>query len=80
MMSLDESGAHLEQKAKWSGLADGRQPFFDGERLRMLWEPAVETEPDVVAAHLREAIEGRGVRRIVLDAMANLEGHWSRCS
>jgi circadian clock protein KaiC len=74
MLSLDESGAHLEQKARWSGLADGDRAFFDGERLRMLWEPAVETEPDVVAAHLRAALQGGGVRRVVLDAMANLEG------
>ena len=74
MMSLDESGAHLEQKAHWSGLTQDNEPFFDGERLQMLWEPAVETEPDVVAAHVREAIERGGVRRIVLDAMANLEG------
>jgi circadian clock protein KaiC len=74
MMSLDESEAHLEQKARWSGLTRGKRSFFDGDCLRMLWEPAVETEPDIVAAHLREAIERGGVRRVVLDAMANLEG------
>jgi circadian clock protein KaiC len=39
----------------------------------MCWEPAVELEPDVGASHLRAAIEGRGVRRVVLDAFANLE-------
>ena len=74
MLSLDESEAHLEQKARWSGLVNGKRAFFDGDRLRMLWEPAVETEPDIVAAHLREAVERRGVRRVVLDAMVNLEG------
>src|SRR5207244_901921 len=55
-------------------LCDQDRPFFDGDRLRMLWEPAVETEVDIVASHLRDAIEGRGVRRVVLDAMANIEG------
>jgi circadian clock protein KaiC len=74
MMSLDESGPHLEQKALHFKLREPDAPLFDGERLRMLWEPAVETEVDVVASHLRDAIQGRGVRRLVMDAMANLEG------
>jgi circadian clock protein KaiC len=74
MMSLDESGPHLEQKALHFKLTSAQQPFFDGEKLSILWEPAVETEVDVVASHLRDAIEGRGVKRLVLDAMANIEG------
>lgn len=73
MLNLDESGAHLEQRAQAFGLGWGDGPFFDGERLQMLWEPAVELEPDVVATHLRNAIEGRRVRRLVMDGMTNLE-------
>jgi circadian clock protein KaiC len=74
MMSLDESGPHLEQKALHFNLRDPKRAFFDGEQLRILWEPAIETEVDVIASHLRDAIEGRGVQRVVLDAMANIEG------
>jgi circadian clock protein KaiC len=74
MMSLDESGPHLEQKAAHFNLVAGERPFFDGDLLRMLWEPAVETDVDIVASHLREAVAGRGVRRLVMDAMANIEG------
>jgi circadian clock protein KaiC len=74
MMSLDESGDHLEQKATAFGLNRDGQVFFDGDRLQMLWAPAVETEVDVLSARVRKAVEGRGVKRVVLDAMANLEG------
>jgi circadian clock protein KaiC len=71
MISMDESPDHLAQKAQRFEV--GRVPFFDGKLLRMCWEPAVEIEPDIVASHLRAAIEERGVRRVVLDAFTNLE-------
>lgn len=73
MVSLDEAPAHLEQKTQQFGLGPPAQPFFDGERLRMIWEPAVELLPDVLATRLRNVVEGGGVRRVVLDAFTNLE-------
>lgn len=73
MVSLDESDPHLEQRAHLFGLAEPGDHFFDGERLRMRWEPAVELQPDVLAAHLRQEIAARPVRRVVLDGITNLE-------
>jgi circadian clock protein KaiC len=73
MATLDESPAHLEQKARRIGLDRGGTPFFNGTLLDTLWEPAVELDPDVLAARLRAAVEARPIRRVVLDAFANLE-------
>jgi circadian clock protein KaiC len=71
--TLDESPAHLEQKARRIGLDRAGRPFFDGELLDALWAPAVELDPDVLAARLRATVAARPIRRVVLDAFSNLE-------
>jgi circadian clock protein KaiC len=71
LVTLDESRPHLERKAAAFGLADGG-PFFDGARLDMLHAPAVELDPDALAARLRAAV-GRGVARVVVDGVGGLE-------
>jgi circadian clock protein KaiC len=71
--TLDESPAHLEQKARRIGLDRGGAPFFDGALLDAIWEPAVEVDPDLLAARIRAAVAARPLRRVVLDAFSNLE-------
>jgi circadian clock protein KaiC len=70
MVTCDESPEHLELKARHFGLGGGR--FFD-ETVRVIYAPAVEMEVDALATRIREAVEGHGLRRIVIDGATNLE-------
>jgi circadian clock protein KaiC len=75
LITLDESRPHLERKAAVFGLADAG-PFFDGARVQMLHAPAVELDPDALAAAVRGAV-AQAVTCVVLDGVSALEATMS---
>jgi circadian clock protein KaiC len=70
LVTCDESPEHLELKAAHFGLGEGR---FFGPGVGVIYAPSVELDVDELAARIREAVAARGVRRVVVDGVGNLE-------
>jgi circadian clock protein KaiC len=71
ILGFMESAAQLREKGRVFDLdLDGHER---SGLLRMLTLPAHDLEADCVAALLRDDIESRGVRRLVIDSAAQLE-------
>jgi len=66
-----ESAAQLREKARFFGMDVAAAEAADGVRFLVL--PSHDLEPDQVANLLLEHVERRGVRRLVIDSVAELE-------
>jgi circadian clock protein KaiC len=71
LLGFMESAVQLREKARVFGL-DLEAAERDG-LIRLLIMPAFELDADRVASALREDVEGRGVRRLVIDSVVELE-------
>ena len=71
VVSFMESAGQLREKARAFGL-DLAAAEASG-RVRLLALPGYDLEADRIAALLREDVERRGVRRLVIDSAAELE-------
>jgi len=73
-LGFRETPAHLVRKARVLGadsaLSRARAP---GGGLEVLYLPAVELDPDIVADRLLAALDRTGARRLVVDSIAELE-------
>ena len=67
-----ESAVQLREKARTFGM-DFDMPGF-AERIELLTIPPHDLDADLVAWLIRECIERRGVRRLVIDSATELEG------
>lgn len=65
-----ESPARLRRKASQLGL--GLEKLIDEDTVEVIWKPPGDYVADVLARELLEAIDRRGVRRLVLDGLAGL--------
>ena len=71
LVGFIEDGTRLHEKARAFGMdleAEER-----AGRIRLLTIPSYELDPDRVARLLREDVERRGVRRVVVDSAAELD-------
>lgn len=71
LLSFMESGAQLREKGRVFGLPLAAYEGSGG--LRIVTLPAHDLEADRVATVLRDDIERRGVKRLVIDSAAQLE-------
>jgi circadian clock protein KaiC len=71
MVSFQENPEQLETRASHFGLKE--QLGFNERLTEVLSLSPVELELDAAAAHIRSAVEARGVRRVVIDSVAELE-------
>jgi circadian clock protein KaiC len=71
LAGFTESAAQLRQKAHTFGLALGAAEAAG--QIELLTVPPHDLDADRVAWLLRERIEARGVRRLVIDSVAELE-------
>lgn len=71
MVSFQENPEQLAIRAGHFGL--GEQLGVVGERTDILFLSPVELDIDYAAALIRDAVEQRGIRRVVIDSVAELE-------
>jgi circadian clock protein KaiC len=71
MVSFQENPEQLAIRAGHFGLQ--QQLDFTGGRTEVLFLSPVELDLDVAAEHIRAAVETRGVQRVVIDSVAELE-------
>ncbi|HEX5690909.1 MAG TPA: ATPase domain-containing protein, partial [Roseiflexaceae bacterium] len=71
MISFQENPEQLRLRAAQFGMSE--QLVRDNDILEILFLSPVELNLDAAAAHIRAAVEKRGVRRVVIDSVAELE-------
>jgi circadian clock protein KaiC len=71
LVGFQESPAQLLARGAMHGLEIDRA--VNEGSLRLLIQPPVALDPDIVAHQLRDAVAAGGVRRVVIDAIAELE-------
>ncbi len=72
LVGFTESAGQLRHKAATFGLAV--EAAEAAERIRLLTMPPHDLDADRVAWMIREHVEARGVRRLVIDSATELEG------
>jgi circadian clock protein KaiC len=71
MVSFQENPEQLALRAGQFGLAE--QLDIAGGRTEILFLSPIELDLDIAAARIREAVESRKVKRVVIDSVAELE-------